>query len=203
MQKNENMKTIGDDKLKNEADNQVIDFLKYAIDYLENRIAIVDNKASILIAVLGVFFALLTYIIKEIFLTTYQSNINVVGYIVLGGAFIIFILSVLLLLQTIRPSKMIFGLDIPIKKMKVENYIMWFYDDEYDEFPTTSDNYRDKINALDLSKIKENYEKVHFITLQLVRNKYRFYRWAAVGMKLLVLWSAICIIVLAFLKWCN
>jgi hypothetical protein len=191
------MKTIRDDKLKNEADKQVIDFLKDAVAYLENRIAIVDNKASILIAVQGVFFALLTYIIKEVFLTTYQSSINVVSYVVLGGAFVIFILTVLLLLQTIRPSKMIFGLSVPFEKMEVENYVMWFDD----KFPTTPDNYSNKINTLDLSRIKENYEKVHFITLQLVRNKYGFYRWAAVGMKLLVLWSAIGITVIAFLKW--
>ena len=191
------MKTIRDDKLKNEADKQVTDFLKDAVTYLENRIAIVDNKASILIAVQGVFFALLTYIIKEVFLTTYQSSINVVSYVVLGGAFVIFILTVLLLLQTIRPSKMVFGLRVPFENMEVENYVMWFDD----KFPTTPDNYSNKINTLDLSRIKENYEKVHFITLQLVRNKYGFYRWAAVGMKLLVLWSAIGITVIAFLKW--
>ncbi|MCK4735262.1 MAG: hypothetical protein KAT65_22605 [Methanophagales archaeon] len=183
--------------MKNEADKQVTDFLKDAVTYLENRIAIVDNKASILIAVQGVFFALLTYIIKEVFLTTYQSSINVVSYVVLGGAFVIFILTVLLLLQTIRPSKMVFGLRVPFENMEVENYVMWFDD----KFPTTPDNYSNKINTLDLSRIKENYEKVHFITLQLVRNKYGFYRWAAVGMKLLVLWSAIGITVIAFLKW--
>ncbi len=192
------MKTIGDNKLKNEADKQVIDFLKDAVAYLENRIAIVDNKASILIAVQGVFFALLTYIIKEVFLTMYQSNINVASYIVLGGAFVIFIMTVLLLLQTIRPSKWIVRLGIPFENMEVENYIMWFNDNK---FPTTPGDYRNKISTLDLSKIKGNYERVHFITLQLVRNKYRFYRWAALGMKLLVLWSAIGITVLVFMKW--
>jgi hypothetical protein len=198
MQKNENMKTIGEDKLKNEADKQVIDFLKYAVTHLENRIAIIDNRASILIAVQGIFFALLTYIIKEVFLTTYQSNIDVAIYVVLGGAFVIFILTVLLLLQTIRPSKMFVGLSASFNKMEVENYVMWFDDDK---FPTTPDNYSNKINTLDLSKIKGNYEKAHFIALQLVRNKYRFYRWAVLGMKLLVLWSAIGITILAFLKW--
>ena len=91
---------------------------------------------------------------------------------------------------------MIVGLGIPFKNMKVENYVMWFDD----KFPTTPDNYSNKINTLDLSKIKGNYEKVHFITLQLIRNKYRVYRWAAIGMKLLVLWSAVGITVLAFLK---
>ena len=188
---------IDDDKLKNESDNQIIDFLKDAVTYLENRIAIVDNKASVLIAVQGVFFALLAYTINEVFLTTYQSPIIEVSYAVFGGAFVIFIPTVLLLLQTIRPSKMIIGFEVPINKMALDNYIMWF---DGDKFPTTSDNYLEKINAIDLSKIKENYENLHFITLQMVRRKYYFYRWAVVGMELLVLWSALGIVVLAYFK---
>ena len=76
MQKDENIKTIGNNRLKNERNTQVIDFLKTSIAYLENRIAIVDNKASILITFQGVFFGLLVYIIKDVFLTTHQSNIN-------------------------------------------------------------------------------------------------------------------------------
>jgi hypothetical protein len=108
-------------------DKEIIDFLKDAVAYLENRIAIVDNKASILIAVQGIFFALLTYIIKEVFLTAYQSCINVVSYVVLGGAFVIFLPTVLLLLQTIRPSKKFFRLNVPVKDRdnKEENYVMW------------------------------------------------------------------------------
>ena len=89
---------MDDNRLKNEVDIQVIDFLKTAIVYLENRIAIVDNKASILLAFQGVFFGLFIYIIKEVFLTTLQSNINTASYLVLGGSFIIFASTVLLLL---------------------------------------------------------------------------------------------------------
>ena len=197
MQKDENIKTIGNNRLKNERNAQVIDFLKTSIAYLENRIAIVDNKASILITFQGVFFGLLVYIIKDVFLTTHQSNINTASYIVLGGAFVVFILTVLLLLQTIRPTKMIIGLRVPFVDMEIKDYVMWFGD----EFPTTPDNYNNKIDTLNELKIKENYKKVHFITLQLVKNKYMFYGWAVRGMKLLVLWSAIGITILALLKW--
>ena len=190
-----------DDKLKNEADEKVIDFLKDAVAYLENRIAIVDNKASILIAVQGIFFALLTYVIKEVFLTTYQSCINIFSYGVLGVSFVIFIATELLLLQTIRPSKKFFGLNVPVKDKdkieKEESHVLW----PSKKFPTTLDNYINKIDTFDLSKIKKNYEIGHFITLQLVRNKYMFYRWAVVGMKILVLWSAIGITIIAFLTF--
>lgn len=115
----------------------------------------------------------------------------------LGGAFVVFILTVLLLLQTIRPTKMIIGLRIPFVDMEIKDFVMWFGD----EFPTTPDNYNNKIDTLNILKIKENYKKVHFITLQFVKNKYMFYGWAVIGMKLLVLWSAIGITILAFLKW--
>ena len=192
MQKDENIKKIGNNRLKNERNTQVIDFLKTSIVYLENRIAIVDNKASILIAFQGVFFGLLVYIIKDVFLTTHQSNINTTSYIVLGGAFVVFILTVLLLLETIRPTKMIIRLRVPFVDMEIKDYVMWFGD----KFPTTPDNYNNKIDTLNILKIKENYKKVHFITLQLVKNKYMFYGWAVIGMKLLVLWSAIGITIL-------
>ena len=197
MQKDENIKKIGNNRLKNERNTQVIDFLKTSIVYLENRIAIVDNKASILITFQGVFFGLLVYIIKDVFLTTHQSNINTASYIVLGGAFVVFILTVLLLLETIRPTKMIIRLRVPFVDMEIKDYVMWFGD----KFPTTPDNYNNKIDTLNILKIKENYKKVHFITLQLVKNKYMFYGWAVIGMKLLVLWSAIGITILALLKW--
>lgn len=183
--------------MNNTVEEQVKGFLKDAVTYLENRINLVDNKASILIAAQGVFFGLLTYIVKEVFWTKNPSSINAVSYVVLGGAFVIFIVTVLLLLQTIRPTKKFFGLRVPFTRMEIENYVMW----PDDEFPTTPEDYENKVNKLDSLKIKENYEKVHFITLQLVRNKYRVYGWAVVGIKLLVLWTAVGVTILTFLKW--
>jgi hypothetical protein len=183
--------------LNNQTETEIIDFLKYGITYLENRIAVVDNKASILIAVQGVFFAVFTYLIKELFLAMHQAIINLVSYVVLGGAFVIFILVVLALLQTIRPSRKIFGLGVPFDDMEIENYIMWFGDG----FPTTSDNYSKGVGALALPSIRRNCEKVHFITLQLVRRKYKVCGWAAVGMKVLVSWCTVGIIVLVLFTW--
>ena len=92
---------------------------------------------------------------------------------------------------------MFIGLREPFNSMKIENYVMWFND----KFPKTPNNYNNKIDALNILKIKDNYKKVHFITLQLVKRKYMFYGSAVIGMKLLVLWNTIGITVLAFLKW--
>ena len=130
-------------------------------------------------------------------MTANQSCTSLVGYVFLGGAFVMFILVVLALLQTIRPSRKLFCLSIPLKNMEIQRYVMWYGD----EFPTTSGNYSERVSTLDSESIRQNYENVHFVTLQLVKRKYEIYRWAAVGMKVLVSWCALGIIVLALLKW--
>ncbi|MBN1761652.1 MAG: hypothetical protein JW878_01050 [Methanomicrobia archaeon] len=186
--------TPGDAAPRDDKDKQVIEFLKYAISYLENRISMVDRKASILIAGLGVFFTLLTYMIQGEFFTLESSDINKSIHIWLGIAFVFFIIDVLLLLQTIRPTKWFFCLELPIidRYKNNENYVMLHR--KY--FPAELDDYTNKINKFDLSIIKENYEKTHYITLQLVRMKYKFYNPAVLLTKLLVLWVAIGIIIL-------
>jgi len=175
-----------------EGDKEVIEFLKYALSHIENRIVIVDNKASILIGVQGIFFAIFTYIINDVFMARNQ----LCARIVLGGAFAIFIITIVLLLQTIRPSKNILGSGIDLNDMEVHDYILWFDD----KFPKRAADYLQKTNTLDLSKIKKNYQKAHFIVLQLLRKKYKYYKWATVGMKLLVLWTAIGITILSILN---
>jgi len=192
-----NMAVVANPESNDSVDKQVIEFLKDMVIYLENRISIVDNKASILIGVQGLYFGVLTYIVSEFFLTTCQSSVRVASYVVLGIAFAVFVATMLLLLLTIRPARWILGPNVPFVRMEVKNYVIWFDND----FPTTPDSYSRRIDALDLLQIRRNYEKVHFISLQLVRNKYRFYRWAAVGMKLLVLCSAVGMVVLVALKW--
>ena len=46
--------------MANKTDENIIDFLKDSIAYLENRITIVDNKANIILAVEGVLLGSLT-----------------------------------------------------------------------------------------------------------------------------------------------
>lgn len=187
--------------MNNQPDKEVTDFLKDGITYLENRIAIVDNKASILFAVQGVIFVVFAYVFKELFLTANQSCTSVAGYVFLGGAFVafvMFILVMLALLQTIRPSKKFFGRSVPLKHMEIQRYYVMWYDD--DKFPTTPEDYSERVSTLDSVSIRQNYEEVHFVHLQLVRRKYEIYRWAVVGMKVLVVWCALGIIALALLN---
>lgn len=181
----------------NTMDDKRIDFLKDSIAHLENRISIVDNKASILFAVVGVLLGSLTYAVKEIFLVDSIYQIKSYGYIVLGGAYLLFTIVALLLIQTIRPAKRFFSLKVLTQKMNVGNYVMWFDG----EFPFTPENYLERIQQLDDEAIKKNYYKQHFVSLQLVRNKYIPYTWATIGMKLLIIWSFVGILLLATLKY--
>lgn len=180
----------------NELDNQRVKFLKDALSYLEARINLVDNKASILIAIQGGIFALITYVTKEFFWTATPSTINCVSYIILAIDFLIMILTILLLVQTIRPGKWFFGLEVPLDKMKIEGYVMWFDNG----FPQTADDYERRIDSLDLKRILANYKKAHHTTLQLVKKKYGYYRWATFGMKVMIVYSAIGLGILAWLK---
>ncbi len=194
------MKTGGGEEVPNREDKTVTEFLKDAVAYLENRIGMLDTKASILIAVQALVFAVLAYTMGEVFLKERCVLMRIGSCISLGVAFVLFTATVFLLLQTVRPSKSCLGLHAGLCKMKVCNYVMWFVDDKDEDFPTSPHEYRERIRKLNRSQIKANYEKTHYTLLQLVRRKYRSYRWAVRCMKFLVLWSALSIAGLALLK---
>ncbi len=182
------MKTIVDEK--------VVDFLKESVTHLENRISLLDNKAGILLAVQGVLIGSVTYAINEIFVSETASSVNTISFIILAVSFALFSVIAVLLLQTIRPAKHYFGFSVGLKEMKIDNYVMWPNSD----FPSTPEDYLKTIKALGKSDIGRNYYKLHFNTLQLVRKKYGPYRWATLGMKLLVGWQFIGIVILSVMK---
>lgn len=178
--------------MRNEENKQgkdVIDFLKYSITYLEDRIRLRDNKASILIVVQGVIFGAFTFAIKEILLNPAISSNKLPGYkelvyIVLGVAFFLSLVTIALLIQAIRPTNRYFGLNIPVNRLEKKHYVMWFHD----KFPGTPEDYKKEIEALNESEIKQNYQATHFVHLQLVKRKTQSYKWAVLIMKLSILW---------------
>lgn len=180
-----------------EIDDLRVRFLKDALTYLEARIKLIDNKASIFIAIQAGLFALITYTTTELFWTEELSIIKSVTYAFLAADFVIMSLTILLLVQTIRPSRGLLSLEIPLDQMEMEDYVMW---PQKGGFPKSAKDYRTRIESLDLSRIRANYERAHYITLQLIRIKYRYYRWAAFGMKCMVLWSAIGVVAFSLLK---
>lgn len=168
------------------SDEKKIEFLKDAIIYLEGRINLVDNKASVLIAIQGGLFVLAAYLTKQVFqpnpslISDFYRNILL---FILFIGFLVTILTISLLIQTIRPSKYFFSLGIPLKKMKVQDYLLW----PGKEFPWNPEKFKEKINSLDNSKIRANYERLYYITAQLVRKKYNCYKWAVLGLKMMTL----------------
>ena len=161
-----------------------IEFLKYTITHLEKRIALIDNKASILIAVLGFVSASVFYIIKEI--TWVNTNIFFVIYFVCLAVVLLF------LLQTIRPTKQFLGRYVKPLLCKKEDkdkadvkYVMWPEKEKEDVFPKDFDDYRNRIDYIknNPAQIQKNYEWAHFILLRLVERKYKFYRKAIWAIK--------------------
>lgn len=179
-----------------ELDDFVVDFLKDSIAYLVNRIQIVDNKANIMLAVEGVLLGSLTYVVNEFFLKGSSHSLAIWSCIVLVAAFVLFTATASLLLQAIRPARLFFGLKVPFTKMPLEKYVMWYSP----EFPSTPEDYTKIIDSLDSTDIKKNYYKQHFISLQLVRYKYRAYALATSGLKALVVWIFVGIALLTLLK---
>lgn len=177
-------------------DDKLTDFLRNSISYLENRISILDTKADILIASVGVILAAFTYTIKEVFLTDTPSFINVWGHVFLGGVLVIFVVIAMFLIRTIRPGKGSWAGNIPLAKMKMDKYVMWYTK----EFPASAEEYLALMKSLDAEDIKMNYYRQHFTSLQLVRNKYVLYTKATIWMRVLMLWSFIGLLVLAVLK---
>jgi hypothetical protein len=188
--------TMEKDTSTDEINILVVEFLKDALTYLEARINLIDNKASIFIAIQGGIFAIITYVIKEVFWTDTPSIISSVCYASLILDSILAAFAILLLVQTIRPTETIFILKGHLNQVKMEGYVMW----PNHEFPQTAEDYIAKIASLDISKIKANYENAHFTALQIIRNKYKYYRWAVFLMKFMILFSAIEIGILGLLK---
>ena len=181
------------------SDDKIINFLRYVINYLENRIDLVDKKASILIAVLGIVFASFTYIIKEMFWN--GTSTDIITSTIFALSLVIFLITLSLLIQSIRPSKWFLGLHVPFDDMNIENYVMWPYHHSDDYFPSTSLDYWQRINKIKSNplEIEKNYGKLHFITLQLIRRKYKFYRWATLSMKIWIAYSILGMTILLLL----
>jgi len=175
------------------------EFLKYAISYLERRISLIDNKAGLLIAIQGGFFVLVMFGVKELFSKGNQLDIPLIGYIAMLIGFLSVVVTIILLIMTIKPTKCLFSLKVDVHKTGFKNYLMW----PRDGFPESADAYRDRLEVIKsggLLEVEKNYEEVHFITLQLIRHKYKYYDLAILFMKIAIIWNALVLVVAIFLK---
>jgi hypothetical protein len=169
--------------------NGRLDFLKYAITYSENRIALLDRKASILIAIQAALFASFTFAAKCIATGEQSANSRTVTQILLLAFVALTAATIILLILTIRPTKCLFALKVDVEPLlEKEKRVMWFADD----FPLPKENYQTRIGSPD---IQGNYEHVHFVALQLLKRKYRYYSVAILLMKVATFVAALGVLI--------
>ncbi len=206
-----------------------IQLLQYSINYLERRINLVDNKASILIAIQGGYFWLILWVARMIVgernpLSHYTATdlqwpaLLLGGVVILGLTFALMVSTIWLLILTVRPSK-VFRIRMPkefrpkefLESGEYDKYVMWFGK----KFPKLGkstcevykdyQDYKEKIACLeDQNNIEINYKIAHFYLLKVAKRKYGFYRRAKVGMEYMILSSLIGLLLLAiwrFITW--
>lgn len=165
-----------------------IEFLRFAIEHVEKRIALMDQKASILMAIMGGFYVLIVALLKD-FVGLFNSGtvlwLNVLLYLFLIIGLILTFIVVYLLLMTIRPRKGIFQKDMQLERMKIKNPIFWFSGGV-----TNLDYYESTINHLQDQDIYENLKMQHYTSLQLVERKYYYYRQSINFMNKLIIYNS-------------
>ncbi len=101
-----------------------IESLRFSIQYINDRIGKIDNKANILIAVQTGTLTAVTWVIEKIFI----SNNLYVGesHLAIGINAIISTLVVCILLQTVRPTNWFLGFRVKKKSNDFEQKLNWF-----------------------------------------------------------------------------
>jgi hypothetical protein len=167
--------------------DQRTSFLKDALSYGEKRISLVDNKAGILALIQSGLFALFTWA-KDYDKIELLPNITFSG---IPSSFVLdfFVISLtfctlLLLIQIVRPTKRIlFGLRADLGDYGTENYVMW----PKNGFPESPKVYGETLKSFNKRTIENNYRQAHYVALQLIKRKYKYYRWAGLLFKWMIL----------------
>ncbi|MCP4580202.1 MAG: hypothetical protein GY839_01195 [candidate division Zixibacteria bacterium] len=224
-------------KDKSNTRQERIEYLKYAIDCIENRISMIDNRSSILIAAHGILFAVYAGLLKSsinflnknnIFdnlkislndidllkvdlqkyiedISTIQKKIHSIPdfiypvFIVI--TFIILLISVFMLLKTIRPTRFPLAYNVgPIWNDDLKFNFMWprqgweeklgfsiikkesiskYLEDQLHK-------YNENIDKLDENNILEGLKDANFVLLSHLRIKMFYYKIGVYSIKILV-----------------
>lgn len=168
----------------------MIEFLRDSLRHIELRIGRVDNKASILIAVLGALLAIGAVLLGQtaIFTRADVSTPFLIPYLV--GVMVLGSLTMVLLVQTIRPTRWFLGLKTRGREEEVtepDSYVMWYSHGS----PLSAEEHRAVIDNMTEKGILANYQWAHFTTLRLAKIKYSVYQWAALSLKSLIVWTVV------------
>ncbi len=87
----------------------ITSFLQDSLEHLESQISLLDNKSSILSVVQGALLAIIAFPIREIIVG--RASPSVIALAILTGAFLFGAVTIMLLVQTIRPARWFLGLE--------------------------------------------------------------------------------------------
>jgi len=163
------------------------DLLRFAISFIENRIQIVDNKASILLAIQAGFFGIMTWTVEKLFLS--HGILLIPSYILVIVTAVFAVIIIGFLLQTIRPSRRYLCLYASLVELDGKKGIIWgrskaILDDK---------EFLQRVSELSDDEIELEYKSTLFAVQQLVDRKYASYRREVLTAKLemLVLFTSL------------
>jgi len=172
---------------------QKVDFLRSALEHAEKRIEILDQKASILMAIQGGFLVLILTLFKDYFggyknLISGGEEFKIIANIFVIISLVLTFYVIILLILTIRPKVKFLSSNMPYAPIKADNYIFWF---NKNSFNLRTHRYEEAVSQLTEEDIIDNYKKAHLTSLRLVERKYKFYRKAIDGMNYLLIWNVL------------
>ncbi|MCF7849391.1 MAG: hypothetical protein K9M45_11120 [Kiritimatiellales bacterium] len=150
------------------------------ISYYQNRISLLDNKCTILIAVQAALAAAVTFIVDKICLP-YEAY-KLIGYMILAVSGLLSAAIIFCLLQTIRPTKNPLTLRTGLPFMDGDGLIWsnWKKISGQDEF-------RNRVKEMTPARVKMDLEAVAYNQYLLVVTKTGDYRIAMLLAKIQIL----------------
>lgn len=179
--------------MPNGTNHDWLDFLKYAISHVEQRIQLIDNKAGLLMGIQGGFFVLVMFTFKELFSKGDKGSLGAGVYVAILIAFVSAVWAIMLLVMTIKPVKKFCDLEVKVEEGDCENYVMW----KRHGFPESADEYRERLEVVKAGaplEVEKNYEEVYFVKLQIIKRKYRYYNRAIKVMRISILGNSLVLV---------
>lgn len=156
--------------------------LRDSIEYLQQRLNFVNDKANIFVALQTGLFVVLTWLFGTFFLP-FDSRPVILSvqllYLLMNFGFIIVIVA--LLLQTIRPSDGYLSLKTNVTPLNTKG-VMWPGEEIPDE-----ETFTETVESLTQSDINRELAGTVYVLQQLVKNTYQTYRWSILLMKVQII----------------
>jgi len=187
---------------RNDDAKERIEFLEFAIQHLEARIRLVDNKATILIGIVGALGAAAAFLTKAILLENCELPLpscflalHLVNWAIIPlymWRHIVLLLCLVgppaaacfCLLMAVQPARPAFRLRVKPEQLYPGLYTLLWPRPDFE--PSRKHEYNGAVSLIPSTR-KAHCKATHFVLLQLVQRKYKWYRWAALFLKIWLL----------------